>query len=351
MSVSNSDEEKQASSKIGEESSQRPERTRSQGTAGASSWRRWIVLKMSKPPPIPLEPKPSRERSANPLSRMFFTWIDPLMVTGYNRQIDPKDIPTLPETRKTKHNNDRIYEEFRMRAAKGDKNALLGALNHVFFWEYWIGGSLNLLATLCMTFSPFMLKYIIRYATEAYIGQSTDTGRGVGLAIGLIALQMFASICINQFFYQCMMVGGMVRASLISMIYAKSQVISARAKAGGAETAPVAESTKPTKKKSPKGGEDGAKKEADEQGWSNGRVSNLMSTDTYRIDQAAAWTHIVWTTPIQIAITLVQLIINLGPSALAGFALLLIMTPVMGLAGTFSSNFQYNHKWYRYRQI
>lgn len=37
-----------------------------------------------------------------------------------------------------------------------------------------------------------------------------------------------------------------------------------------------------------------------------------------------------WAAPIQMAICLVQLIINLGPSALAGFAVFVIITPLQG---------------------
>lgn len=115
------------------------------------------------------------------------------------------------------------------------------------------------------------------------------------------------------------------------MIYAKSQVISARARAGGNKK-PV-ESKQPVQKSSGWKFWQKEKKEPapikDQDGWSNGRVSNLMSTDTYRIDQAATWAHILWITPVQIAIALVQLIVNIGPSALAGFALLAIMTPLI----------------------
>ena len=117
----------------------------------------------------------------------------------------------------------------------------------------------------------------------------------------------------------------MARASLISLIYAKSQVISARAKSGGSGVSNSRGDEEKLGKKSKTTG----KQSADEDGWSNGRVSNLMSTDTYRIDQAVSWIHILWTTPLQIAVSLVQLIINIGPSGLAGFAVLLVMLPFM----------------------
>ena len=64
-------------------------------------------------------------------------------------------------------------------------------------------------------------------------------------------------------------------------------------------------------------------------GWGNGRIVNLMSTDTYRIDQASGMFHMVWTSPVAITITLVVLLVNLTYSALAGFALLVIGLPAL----------------------
>ncbi len=59
-------------------------------------------------------------------------------------------------------------------------------------------------------------------------------------------------------------------------------------------------------------------------GWSNGRIINIMSTDTARIDQALGSIHLVWTSPIAILVALALLILNLTYSALAGFAVLVI---------------------------
>lgn len=54
-----------------------------------------------------------------------------------------------------------------------------------------------------------------------------------------------------------------------------------------------------------------------------------MSTDTYRIDQASGFFHMLWTAPISIPIALALLIVNLGPSALAGFGLFFISGPII----------------------
>jgi hypothetical protein len=75
------------------------------------------------------------------------------------------------------------------------------------------------------------MKALITYADTAYIAHQTGApgppiGRGVGLAIGLAAMQTVQSICQHHFFYRSMMVGAMARSALISVIYRKSLVLS-----------------------------------------------------------------------------------------------------------------------------
>lgn len=60
----------------------------------------------------------------------------------------------------------------------------------------------------------------------------------------------------------------------------------------------------------------------------NGRLVNHISTDVSRIDFCAGFFHFSWTALIQVIICLILLIINLGPSALAGFAVFVIGTPL-----------------------
>lgn len=194
-----------------------------------------------------------------------------IMSVGYNRPLDNKDIPLLPSQRLSGGNAEKITAEFKKRIARGSKRPLLGALNSVFFWEFWLAGLSQLLAVALMTLSPLMLKAMINYATEAYLGNSAHLGEGLGLAFGIIAMQLLGSVFINQFLYHAMITGGMARAGLINMIYAKSQVISNRAKVGGTSEADadVAKDSKKLKKDA---------KEARGDGWSNGTVTNLMST-------------------------------------------------------------------------
>lgn len=60
----------------------------------------------------------------------------------------------------------------------------------------------------------------------------------------------------------------------------------------------------------------------------NGKLVNHISTDVSRIDFCCGFFHLAWIGPIQMAICLALLIVNLGPSALAGYAFFVLCTPV-----------------------
>lgn len=307
------------------------------------SWRRKVnPLRWGTPPPVPEEREVSREYQANFFSKLFFSWQGSLMRTGYKRPLEQNDLWTVNPDRGVDKMSTALHEAFHRRVGKGQKYPLVRALNEVYFKEFWIGGACQFVSTIMQVFSPFTLRYLIAYATEAYVaaqegGPQPNIGRGLGLVFGVTLMQIVQSLCTNHFIYRGMLVGGMSRAALISLIYSKSMVVSGRAKAGGLALTNGASPEVTTDKKEKKGkkSKKGAPPEpkagvlGDGTGWGNGRVVSLMSVDTYRVDQACGLFHLIWTAPISCIITLILLIVNLSYSALSGFALLVIGLPAL----------------------
>lgn len=233
---------------------------------------------------------------------------------------------------------ERFRASFNRRVDRGDKYPLLFAVHEAFRSEIWLGGAAALWSHIFMVIAPFTLRFLIQFATDAYVASQTGApappiGKGVGLVLGITAMQVCQSLSTNHFIYRGMMVGGEVRAVLIGLIYEKSMVLSGRAKAGGvkedAADAGATEVSGKESEKEKKGGKGGPEVGSDGTGWANGRITNLMSVDTYRIDQASALFHMMWAGPVSIIITLVVLLVNLTYSALAGFALLVVGLPLL----------------------
>lgn len=249
----------------------------------------------------------------------------------------------------------KLRASFRMRAARGDTYPLLWAMHETFHVEFWIGGLCGLTASVVQVIAPFTLRYLISFAADAYSAQKRGVpgppiGHGVGLVMAITIMQAVQSMCTNHFIYRGQLVGAQARGVLITVIFEKAMKISGRAKAGGRaiEAGNDQEKTEgdnpgrttngPAKKTRWQGlrrdralptGATAKGVSAHGVGWGNGRVVNLMSIDTYRIDQASGMFHLIWCSPIAIGITLILLLINLSYSALAGFALLVIGLPLL----------------------
>lgn len=317
-------------------------------------YKRLNPLKRSIKPPVPKEREISREYGAPFLSLLTFQWMAPLMTTGYQRPLELNDIWLVNPNRAAPVLSAKLQASFQKRLARGDKYPLLWSMYETFKFEFWLGGMCQLLSSVLQVMAPFTLRYLISFASSAYIAQAEHTpsphiANGIGLVIGISLMQMFQSMGTNHFIYRGQMVGAQSRGVLITVIFEKAMKISGRAKAGGkaivdAENEKIDirdEAQKKgffqrmvNKKLNPKGGAQVTADKArgisgDGAGWGNGRVVNLMSTDTYRIDQASGMFHMVWTSPVAIVITLVVLLINLSYSALAGFGLLVIGIPLL----------------------
>lgn len=323
--------------------------------ADSSAKRTWSQklnpLKWGSVPPVPEERDVSLEYKASFISKLFFSWQGSLMRVGYKRPLEQNDIWTVNPDRSVYKMSSELRASFQRRLAAGQKYPLLRALNETYKHEFWLGGACQLSSTVFQVMSPFTLRFLIAYATEAYEAHATgspqpDIGRGLGLVFGVTIMQILQSLGTNHFIYRGMLCGGMARAALISLIYEKSMVVSGRARAGGKSRGDIPENANNDNKTDEKKGEKKlfwkkSKKEADPNpqnkvgvlgdgvGWGNGRVVSLMSVDTYRVDQACGLFHIIWTAPISCLLTLILLLVNLSYSALSGFALLVIGLPLL----------------------
>ncbi|KAF9237604.1 ABC transporter [Melanogaster broomeanus] len=310
--------------------------------ARATKFLSLLSVKNHSPPP----PKKSihdavltPEASAGFLSLLFFNWVTPLLSLGYARALEASDLYKLQDQRSSTQIANTILESFERRRQTADaynarlasgqvrpglkaiwwsirgiraerekawrekdgrrKASLILAMNDSVKWLFWSAGVLKVLGDTAQVTSPLVVKAIINFATESYAGHLAGTstppiGTGIGLCFALLALQFVSSWCTNHFFYRSMASGVLVRGGLITAIYSRALSLSSRARVN----------------------------------MSNGRLVNHISTDVSRIDFCLGYFHMSWAAPIQLTICLILLLINLGPSALAGFALLIIATPI-----------------------
>ncbi|KAG2411497.1 hypothetical protein HFD88_009052 [Aspergillus terreus] len=269
------------------------------------SWGRW---RWGKVQPIPSERQASKEYDAGFWSKLTFSWMNEHMSTGYHRPLEYEDIWLVNPDRAVVPLSTKLRESFQLRVAQKKKHPLLGAIHDTFRHEIWLGGICRLLSDVLLIFAPFTLRYLIAFVQDAWnahhYGEPVPKiGRGVGLVLGILGMQVLQSLGDTHFLYRSMVVGGQTRSVLISAIFEKSLRLSMREKVGATG-------------KSNSGSES--------EGWTNGRIMNLMSNDTQRIFQASNVVHLVWTSPLAILLAVILVIINLTYSAIPGVGFLVI---------------------------
>ncbi|KAG4305854.1 hypothetical protein PORY_000764 [Pneumocystis oryctolagi] len=252
--------------------------------------------------PVPSHKNVIPEVHANIVSRLFFNWLNHLIVLGYKRPLEQTDLWYIDEERSSKVLGDKLYENYQRR--KGSKHALLWALNDTFRKHYWLSGVSKLINDSVVVSSTVVIKYIIIFSQkkELYnkhpdIYPKPNIYYAILLCFVLFAMQTISSFCLHHSFYRSMMVGALSRTALISCIYRKSLII----------------------------------KNKQRLIFDNAKIMNLATTDTANIDVAAGYGNLVWTSIVQIVLVFIFLFINLGISVLAGIILLLSFLPIMAL--------------------
>ncbi|ORX36438.1 P-loop containing nucleoside triphosphate hydrolase protein [Kockovaella imperatae] len=283
-------------------------------------------------------------------------WVTPLMVLGYQRPLQATDLWKMDASREADGMSDRFLENWQRRQTKAQEwNESLptrrapfrlrlwwiftslwhllsqpsarSSLKHEYEasetrWRcetgrqqaslvralndsvsgFWSGGAFKVFGDTAQLMTPLVVRALINFSKEVYNadhhgGQRPSIGRGVGMALGLWGLTITQSLCQHQFFFRSMATGVLVRGTLITATYKRALKLSSEARAE----------------------------------HPNGKLMAHVSSDISRIDYCAQWFHAIWTAPIQLSITLgcnLLTLCKLGPSALVGFALFVLLGPL-----------------------
>ncbi|KAJ6630972.1 P-loop containing nucleoside triphosphate hydrolase protein [Mycena sp. CBHHK59/15] len=312
-------------------------------------WQLWIPRDPPPPPPDSLDDAEIIPIiSASLLSQLTYTWITPMMILGYQRTLQATDLWKVGPMQESGYLSEKLDEawarrvnaanewnagldkvtpplltrflwsvkslasgmhhsdrrsalEKHWREVDGRKKASLAwALNDVLGHLFWIGGAYKVFGDTAQLMGPILVKAIINFAKARATAREDGTklpslGRGIGMTIGLFCVVIMTSIFQHQFFWRSMTTGVLARAALTASIYKRGVRLSGKARAT----------------------------------LTNSDILNHVSTDVSRIDVCAQWFHAAWTAPIQVTICLIILLTQLGPSALAGFSLFLIIIPIL----------------------
>lgn len=267
------------------------------------------------------------ELSASFLSRLFFCWFDKLAWYGFRQPLEHKDLwdmkpedaagEVMPEF--AKHWNDTIAKRnthlqpilAKAEYSRNDKGAngadkvqfvrpprsaekkiasILPALCKAFGPTFLFGAMLKLAQDVLTFMSPQILKWLIGFIADP----EAEDWKGIFYAVLLFLVASLQTLFLAQYFNRMMFVGLRIRTALVSAIYRKALIMS-----------------------------NSARKES-----TVGEIVNLMAVDAQRFMDLTAYINMIWSAPLQIGLALYFLWDILGPSVLAGLAVMIILIPV-----------------------
>ena len=117
--------------------------------------------------------------------------------------------------------HEKLAKAFKHRVASGRRFTLAWALYDTFKFDFWLGGICQLLTGITQVMAPFVLRYLITYAKNAYDADlngenaAPPVGEGMGYVIGIFAMQVIQSFALSHFYYRGMVMGGAGRSAII----------------------------------------------------------------------------------------------------------------------------------------
>uniref|UniRef100_A0A7N8XUW9 ATP-binding cassette, sub-family C (CFTR/MRP), member 2 n=1 Tax=Mastacembelus armatus TaxID=205130 RepID=A0A7N8XUW9_9TELE len=161
--------------------------------------------------------------------------------------------------------------------------------------------------------SPQLLKMMISFTQDT----SSYAWEGYLYAVLLLVVAILQSLFLQQYFQRCFVLGMKVRTAIMAAVYKKALVVS-----------------NDTRKES-----------------TVGETVNLMSADAQRFNDVTNFIHLLWSCPLQIILSIVFLWIELGPSVLAGLAVMGLMVPINGLLATKARKLQVENMKFKDKRL
>ncbi|XP_024541088.1 ABC transporter C family member 10 [Selaginella moellendorffii] len=230
----------------------------------------------------------STYESAGCLSRVCFTWLNPLFSLGNSRPLKPRDIPNLGQEDKAEASYNlfaKVWSQEKLRHPQM-KPSLRRVLTTCFWRRLAWNGFYALFKSAMLSAGPLVMKVFIDYAQ----GKIYFKYEGYVLVLALLVAKLAESVAQRLWYFGSRRIGMHVRSALIGAIYQKELRLSSIGKDAHA----------------------------------GGEVVSYMAVDAYRIGEFPFWFHLLWSTPLQIIFALIILFYSMGLATVAGIVILIL---------------------------
>ncbi|PRQ51290.1 putative xenobiotic-transporting ATPase [Rosa chinensis] len=245
----------------------------------------------------PLLAKKSAEKSqktqlgnAGFLSKLTFSWINPLLTLGYSKALAPEDIPYLV----SEDEADLAYQKFaqaweslsRDKSSSSTRNLVMRAIAKVYLKEnIWIAFC-AFLRTIAVVVSPLILYAFVNYSNA----EEENFSQGLIIVGCLIITKVVESFTQRHWFFDSRRSGMRMRSALMVVVYQKQLKLSSVGR----------------------------------RRHSAGEIVNYIAVDAYRMGEFPWWFHSTWSFALQLLLAIGVLFRVVGVGALPGLIPLFI---------------------------
>uniref|UniRef100_A0A4W3K651 ATP-binding cassette, sub-family C (CFTR/MRP), member 3 n=1 Tax=Callorhinchus milii TaxID=7868 RepID=A0A4W3K651_CALMI len=295
-----------------------------------------ILSSFSEPPPLFSKLNPCPEDSAGFLSKITFWWFTGLARLGYRRPLEDKDLWSLSTDDTSEVIVPRLLKEWEQEIANftqpiligqpfipgtnlmnlpctPSKPSLLRALCKTFGPYFLIGSAFKLCQDLLTFVNPQLLSKLLQFVKQ----KASPVWWGYMIAVLMFFSAVLQTLILHQHFQYCFITGMRLRSAIIGAIYRKSLVITNAAKRASTV----------------------------------GEIVNLMSVDAQRFMDLTTFLNMLWSAPLQICLALYFLWQSLGPSVLAGVAVMILLIPINAFIAMKTRSFQVEQMGYKDSRI
>lgn len=260
--------------------------------------------------PIKKDAKSNPSASANLFSQIFFCWLNPLFSIGSKRRLEEDDMfNVLPEDRSKKLGEElqSYWDQEKEKAAKELKTPkLTKAIIRCYWKSYAVLGVFTLIEESIKVIQPVFLGKLIKYFENYRHDDMAALSEAYGYATGVCLSTLGLALLHHLYFYHVQRAGMKIRIAMCHMIYRKALCLSAAA---------MGQTT-------------------------TGQIVNLLSNDVNKFDELTIFLHFLWVGPLQAAAVIGLLWQEIGPSCLAGMAVLVFLMPLQTMFGKLFSKYR-----------
>ncbi|KAI5613509.1 multidrug resistance-associated protein 4 [Silurus asotus] len=260
--------------------------------------------------PIGKDARTNPAASANIFSKILFCWLNPLFRIGYRRRLEEDDMYKLLPSDGSKRLGEELqgYWDHEVETAAKELRTpkLTKAIIKCYWKPYTLLGIFTFIEEFIKLVQPVFLGKLIRYF-ENYDPSNMDAlyeayGYAAGVSISTLGLALMHHL----YFFHVQRAGMRFRIAMCHMIYKKSLCLNSVA---------MGKTT-------------------------TGQTVNLLSNDVQKFEEVTIFLHFLWVGPLQAAAVVGLLWQEIGPSCLAGMAVLLFLLPLQSMFGKLFSKFR-----------